>query len=70
MQRVPVWDSLVRVTHWGVAALVLAELTVLDEDWLVHQWASNRERAHVRMLEIDTRINTLTSSLLRKDLEH
>ena len=39
MQRIPVWDFFVRVTHWSVAALVLAELTVLDEDWAVHRWA-------------------------------
>lgn len=39
MQRIPVWDSFVRVTHWTVAALVIAELTVLDEDWAVHRWA-------------------------------
>ena len=39
MQHIPVWDIFVRVTHWSVAALVLAELTVLDEDWAVHRWA-------------------------------
>ena len=39
MQRIPVWDIFVRVTHWTVAALVIAELTVLDEDWAVHRWA-------------------------------
>ncbi len=39
MQRINVWDNVVRVTHWAVAALVLAELTVLDEDWAVHRWA-------------------------------
>ncbi|HUS53439.1 MAG TPA: cytochrome b/b6 domain-containing protein [Thermohalobaculum sp.] len=39
MQRIPVWDMFVRVTHWTVAVLVLAELTVLDEDWAVHRWA-------------------------------
>lgn len=39
MQRIPVWDIFVRVTHWTVAVLVLAELTLLDEDWAVHRWA-------------------------------
>jgi cytochrome b len=39
MQRIPVWDVLVRVTHWAVAVLVLAELTILDEDWAIHRWA-------------------------------
>ncbi len=39
MHRIPVWDIFVRITHWTVAALVLAELTVLDEDWAVHRWA-------------------------------
>lgn len=39
MQRIRVWDIFVRTTHWSVAALVLAELTFLDEDWAVHRWA-------------------------------
>ncbi|HUS55412.1 MAG TPA: cytochrome b/b6 domain-containing protein, partial [Thermohalobaculum sp.] len=39
MQRISVWDIFVRATHWIVAVLVLAELTVLDEDWAVHRWA-------------------------------
>jgi len=39
MQRIPVWDIFVRLTHWAVAALVLAELTFLDEDWPIHRWA-------------------------------
>ena len=39
MQRILVWDIFVRVTHWAVAALVIGELTVLDEDWAVHRWA-------------------------------
>lgn len=39
MQRIRVWDIFVRVTHWTVAALVVAELTILDEDWAVHRWA-------------------------------
>lgn len=39
MQRIPVWDILVRITHWTVAVLVIGELTVLDEDWAVHRWA-------------------------------
>jgi cytochrome b len=32
MQCIPVWDIFVRVTHWAVASLVLAELVILDED--------------------------------------
>jgi len=39
MQRVPVWDIVVRATHWTVAGLVIGELTVLDEHWAVHRWA-------------------------------
>lgn len=39
MQRFPVWDLMVRFTHWTIAILVLAELTVLDEDWAIHRWA-------------------------------
>lgn len=39
MQRIPVWDILVRVTHWTIAVLVIAELIVLDEDWAAHRWA-------------------------------
>lgn len=39
MQRIPVWDILVRLTHWSVAIFVLAELTVIDEDWALHRWA-------------------------------
>jgi cytochrome b len=38
MQRIPVWGIFVRVTHWAVAVLVLAELFILDEDWAVHRW--------------------------------
>jgi cytochrome b len=38
MERISVWDIFVRVTHWAVATLVLAELTILDEDWAVHRW--------------------------------
>ena len=38
-RSIPVWDILVRVTHWSVAVLVLADLTVLDDDWAVHRWA-------------------------------
>ena len=36
---VSVWDPLVRVTHWTIAALVIGELTVIDEDWALHRWA-------------------------------
>lgn len=39
MRSIPVWDILVRVTHWTVAVLVIAELTVIDEDWAIHRWA-------------------------------
>lgn len=39
MNRIPVWDIFVRVTHWSVAVLVIADLTVLDPDWAVHRWA-------------------------------
>jgi cytochrome b len=39
MQRIPVWDKVIRVTHWAIAVLVLAELSVLDDDWTVHRWA-------------------------------
>jgi len=38
MQRVAVWDGYVRLTHWSVAAFVLAELTFVDEDWAIHRW--------------------------------
>ena len=38
-RSIPVWDILVRVTHWSVAVLVVADLTVFDEDWAVHRWA-------------------------------
>ena len=39
MQNIRVWDILVRLTHWSVAALVIGELTVIDEDWAIHRWA-------------------------------
>jgi cytochrome b len=39
MQRIPVWDIFVRFTHWTVAALVIGELTVIDDDSAVHRWA-------------------------------
>jgi len=39
MRSIPVWDLFVRVTHWTVAVLVLAELSVLDGEWKVHRWA-------------------------------
>lgn len=39
MQTIRVWDIFVRVTHWSVAVLVIAELTFLDEEWAVHRWA-------------------------------
>lgn len=39
MKTVKVWDALVRITHWGVALLVLANLLVLEEGETWHQWA-------------------------------
>lgn len=39
MRSIPVWDILVRFTHWTVAVLVIGELTVVDEDWAIHRWA-------------------------------
>ena len=39
MQSVAVWDPLVRATHWTVAALVIGQLTVIDDDWALHEWA-------------------------------
>lgn len=39
MQRIRVWDLVVRLTHWTVAALVIAELSVLDPEWTLHDWA-------------------------------
>jgi cytochrome b len=39
MQRIPVWDIVVRVTHWTVAVLVIGELTVIDDDSALHRWA-------------------------------
>ena len=38
MQRIRVWDPLVRIIHWAVALMVIAELTVIDEDWALHRW--------------------------------
>lgn len=39
MQRIPVWDVFVRITHWTVAFLVIAELSVIDDDSGIHRWA-------------------------------
>ncbi len=39
MRSIPVWDIFVRFTHWSVAVLVIADLTVFDDDWAVHRWA-------------------------------
>jgi cytochrome b len=39
MHRIPVWDFFVRLTHWTVAVLVLADISILDPDWAVHRWA-------------------------------
>lgn len=41
MQSIKVWDLLVRVTHWAIAALVIGELTIIDEDWTLHRWAGH-----------------------------
>ncbi len=32
------WDPLVRVLHWTVAAACLADLFVLDASWWPHRW--------------------------------
>lgn len=34
----PVWDILVRLTHWSVALLVLLNGAILDEDGWPHVW--------------------------------
>ncbi len=39
MQRVRVWDIVVRVTHWTIALLVIGEFTIFDEHWAIHRWA-------------------------------
>lgn len=39
MRSVAVWDPLVRVFHWGTAALFLANFFVLDEDSAAHSYA-------------------------------
>ena len=39
MQRIPVWDILVRATHWIVALIVIAELVVLHPDSAIHRLA-------------------------------
>jgi cytochrome b len=38
MRHVRVWDGLVRLTHWAVAVLVLADLALLKPDSAVHRW--------------------------------
>lgn len=37
MRHIPVWDIFVRVTHWVVATMVLAELVVVHPDSLTHR---------------------------------
>jgi cytochrome b len=39
MRSIPVWDIFVRATHWTVAALVIADLSLLDGEAKVHHWA-------------------------------
>ena len=39
MQRIPVWDIFVRASHWAVALLVIAELSFIDDDSVLHRWA-------------------------------
>lgn len=36
--RVTIWDPLVRLTHWGIAAAVLLNGLVIDEHALAHIW--------------------------------
>lgn len=35
---VPVWDWLVRATHWLIAAIVIANLFVIDSALRLHRW--------------------------------
>jgi len=39
MRSIAVWDIFVRVTHWTVAALVIADLSLLDGEAKAHHWA-------------------------------
>jgi len=39
MRSIPVWDVFVRVTHWTVAALVIADLSLSDGEAKAHRWA-------------------------------
>jgi len=39
MISVKVWDPLVRMAHWAVALLFVANMTVLDEDSVAHAYA-------------------------------
>ena len=39
MRSIPVWDVFVRVTHWTVATLVIADLSLLDGEAKAHHWA-------------------------------
>lgn len=37
-QVIPVWDPLVRLTHWGLVLMILLNSAVTDDDGLLHQW--------------------------------
>lgn len=39
MREIPVWDVFVRITHWTVAVLVVADLFLLDGEAKAHHWA-------------------------------
>ena len=39
MKTIKVWDPMVRIFHWTVALLFVANMTVLDEDSLAHIYA-------------------------------
>ncbi len=36
MRSIKVWDPIVRITHWGVALLFIANFTVIDDDSPAH----------------------------------
>jgi cytochrome b len=37
-RAVAVWDPLVRLAHWGVAAAIVLNMTVIDEEAKAHVW--------------------------------
>jgi len=39
MKTVKVWDPVVRLFHWATAILFVANMTVLDEDGIIHAYA-------------------------------